>query len=87
MDDFIAARDRFKQLKRELSGEIDHHRGEIERIEGVIRKSRPGTQNGSKICDKCDTISMVYDRSEPNPDINLYHHIYRCEICGYEAPK
>lgn len=79
---YIQKREEYKIIKIKLLREIKQHQTKIEDLEDKIKKIRPMTKNGRKICSECDVISLKYVGRTPQGGMSGGENIYECEICG-----
>ena len=79
--DYIAQRDAFKILKKDLLTKIGAHQTEIKGLEKQLAGARPSTPNGRAICEYCDTRRMAYLGRTPQGGLSGGDDVYRCEIC------
>jgi predicted GTPase len=80
-EEYIEQRDNYKVKCKEIYEVINIHKEAINKLDSQIINERPKTENGKKICEKCDCISLAYAGRTPQGGLSGGEDIYECEIC------
>jgi|SRR3989338_535428 len=78
-DTYHKKRDEIKVGIKQHQTQISTHRTAIGELEKQIEESRPRVNEATKICEKCDIYSMVFEGIEPGQGGR--ERWYECIIC------
>jgi hypothetical protein len=88
--EYTLIRDNFQIKRNEIGKFIQTHQLELQKsklaisnLEKEVERLRPRIENcdNHMVCKRCDTYSMKFLGSSPQPDKYFF---YECVICGYE---